>query len=232
LSTGNYNPGTARLYTDVGMLTADAHLTADADAVFHQLASLTKVRTPRHLLTAPFALHGRLMAHIQQVASAARAGRDARIVLKLNALTEPALIGALVLAGQAGARIDLVIRGACILPAGLPGLTQNVRVVSVVGRFLEHARVIYFRWGDGENDEALYLSSADWMGRNMFRRIEIAWPVQDPELRQRVVDECLGPYLSDERDSWLQRADGSYKRIASRGSSAQATLMAQYMTAG
>jgi polyphosphate kinase len=232
LSTGNYNPGTARLYTDVGMLTADAHLTADADAVFHQLASLTKVRTPRHLLTAPFALHGRLMAHIQQVASAARAGRDARIVLKLNALTEPALIGALVLAGQAGARIDLVIRGACILPAGLPGLTQNVRVVSVVGRFLEHTRVIYFRWGDGENDEALYLSSADWMGRNMFRRIEIAWPVQDPELRQRVVDECLGPYLSDERDSWLQRADGSYKRIASRGSSAQATLMAQYMTAG
>ncbi len=121
LSTGNYNPGTARLYTDLGMLTADALLTADADAVFHQLASLTKVRTPRHLLTAPFALHRRLVAHIQQVADAARAGLPARIVVKINGLTEPAMIAALVSAGQAGADIDLIVRGACLLPPALPG---------------------------------------------------------------------------------------------------------------
>ena len=229
LSTGNYNPGTARLYTDVGMLTADALLTADADAVFHQLASLTKVRTPRHLLTAPFALHRRLLAHIDQVADAARAGQPARIVVKMNALTESQLINALILAGQAGADIDLIVRGACMLPPGIPGVTDRIRVRSVVGRFLEHTRVIYFRWGAGDADEALYLSSADWMGRNMLRRIEIAWPVRDVLLRQRVIDECLVPYLHDQRDAWRQASDGSYSRVAQAGISAQAALMGRYM---
>ncbi len=229
LSTGNYNPGTARLYTDVGMLTADALLTADADAVFHQLASLTKVRTPRHLLTAPFALHRRLLAHIAQVADAARAGQPARIVVKMNALTEWQLINALILAGQAGADIDLIVRGACMLPPGIPGVTDRIRVRSVVGRFLEHTRVIYFRWGAADADEVLYLSSADWMGRNMLRRIEIAWPVRDAALRQRVIDECLVPYLHDQRDAWLQASDGSYSRVAQAGTSAQAALMGRYM---
>ena len=229
LSTGNYNPGTARLYTDLGMLTADALLTADADAVFHQLASLTKVRTPRHLLTAPFALHRRLVAQIDQVADAARAGKPARIVLKINGLTEPAMIGALVRAGQAGADIDLIVRGACMLPPGIPGTTDHIRVRSVVGRFLEHTRVIYFRWGKGQADEALYLSSADWMGRNMFRRIEIAWPVRDAALRQRVIDECLVPYLHDQRDAWTQSPSGSYARVNDAGVSAQAALMDRYM---
>ncbi|MBL8349044.1 MAG: polyphosphate kinase [Burkholderiaceae bacterium] len=230
LSTGNYNPGTARLYTDVGMLTADEQLTADADAVFHQLASLTKVRTPRHLLTAPFALHRRLVAHIAQVTDAARAGRPARIVVKINSLTEPALIGALVQAAQAGSDIDLIVRGACMLPAGIPGVTDRIRVRSVVGRFLEHTRVIYFRWGEAEGDEALYLTSADWMGRNMFRRIEIAWPVRSAAMRQRVIDECLVPYLHDQRDAWTQASDGSYQRVAEAGPSAQAALAARYMS--
>ena len=230
LSTGNYNPGTARLYTDLGMLTADAHLTADADAVFHQLASLTKVRTPRHLLTAPFALHRRLTAHIAQVADAARAGRPARIVAKFNALTEPAMIAALIQAAQAGAEIDLIVRGACMLPPGIPGVSDRIHVRSVVGRFLEHTRALYFRWGDGLADEALYLTSADWMGRNMFRRIEIAWPVRDAMLRQRVIDECLVPYLHDRRDAWLQAADGHYLRLDTGGASAQAALAARYMT--
>ena len=229
LSTGNYNPGTARLYTDVGMLTADPHLTADADAVFHQLASLTKVRNPRHLLTAPFALHGRLLAHIDQVADAARGGRAARIVVKLNGLTDPALIAALVRAGQAGASIDLIVRGACLLPPGIAGQTDRIRVRSVVGRFLEHTRVLYFCWGAEPADEVLYLSSADWMGRNMLRRIEIAWPVRDAALRQRVIDECLVPYLLDQRDAWAQRSDGSHQRVAEQGVSAQAALMARYM---
>ncbi len=231
LSTGNYNPNTARLYTDLGMLTADAHLTADADAVFHQLASLTKVRSPRHLLTAPFALHRRLVAHIDQVAEAARAGKPARIAAKFNALTEPAMIAALVHAAQAGAEVDLVVRGACMLPPGIAGVTERIRVRSVVGRFLEHTRVLYFRWGETDDDEVLYLSSADWMGRNMFRRIEVAWPVRDAALRQRVIDECLVPYLHDGCDAWLQAADGSYQRPATQGPSAQAALAARYMTA-
>ena len=229
LSTGNYNPGTARLYTDLGMLTADEMLTADADAVFHQLASLTKVRSPRHLLTAPFALHRRLLAHLAQVADAARAGRPARIVVKVNGLTDAGLIGGLLQAGQAGADIDLIVRGACMLPAGLAGVSDRIRVRSVVGRFLEHTRVLYFRWGAGAQDEALYLASADWMGRNMFRRIEIAWPVNDPLLRQRVIDECLVPYLHDRRDAWQMAPDGSYRRVAEHGPSAQAALMERYM---
>ncbi len=229
LSTGNYNPGTARLYTDLGMLTADDMLTADADAVFHQLASLTKVRSPRHLLTAPFALHRRLMGHLAQVASAARAGAPARIVVKINALTDTGLIGGLLMAAQAGADIDLIVRGACILPPGLAGISDRIRVRSVVGRFLEHTRVLYFRWGPAEADEALYLSSADWMGRNMFRRIEIAWPVTDPVLRQRVIDECLVPYLHDQRDAWLLHSDGHYQRVSEHGLSAQAALMDRYM---
>jgi polyphosphate kinase len=230
LSTGNYNPGTARLYTDVGMLTADAQLTADADAVFHQLASMSRQRPPRLLLTAPFTLHRRLLQHIDQVADAARAGLPARIACKFNALTEPALVAALVRASQAGADIDLVVRGACILPPGMPGMTERIRVRSIVGRFLEHTRVLYFRWGPGDDDEALYLSSADWMGRNMFRRIELAWPVRDPVLRQRVIDECLVPYLHDGRDAWLLAADGS-DTPATGGASAQAALAARYMTA-
>ena len=232
LSTGNYNRGTARLYTDLGMLTADPLLTADADAVFHQLASLTKLRTPRHLLTAPFALHRRLMALIRQVADAAQAGRPARIVAKFNALTEPAMIFALVRAAQAGAQIDLIVRGACMLPPGIAGITDRIRVRSVVGRFLEHTRVSYFRWGESDAEEALYLSSADWMGRNMFKRIEIAWPVRDAALRQRVIDECLVPYLHDRRDAWVQDSDGHYRRLAETGVSAQAALAARYMRPG
>ena len=228
LSTGNYNPRTARLYTDLGLLTADPQLSADADAVFHQLTSLTRVRSQRHLLTAPFVLHRRLMAHLAAVAEAAAAGHPARVVVKINALTEPALIGALVAASQAGAQVDLIVRGACMLPPGLEGVTDRIRVRSVVGRFLEHTRVLYFRWGASDEDEVLYLSSADWMGRNMFRRIEVAWAVRDPALRQRVIDECLVPYLHDGRDAWLQASDGSYSRVGDDGHSAQAALMARY----
>jgi polyphosphate kinase len=226
LSTGNYNPRTATLYTDLGYLTADPGITADADAVFHQLASQARPRPPRHLVTAPFHLHKRMLGHVLAVAAAARAGRPARIVLKVNALTDPALIQALAQASQAGARIDLVVRGACMLPPGVPGLTERIRVRSVIGRFLEHSRIFYFRWGDGADDEALYLSSADWMSRNMFRRIEVAWPVRDAALRQRVIDEALVPYLHDEADAWQLGPDGGYRRVAETGLSAQQALMA------
>ena len=214
LSTGNYNPRTARLYTDIGMLTADPGLTADADAVFLQLASQGRVRRPQHLLTAPLVLHRRLLQHIGQVAVAAQAGRPARIVVKINALTDPALIQALQAASQAGAEIDLIVRGACLLAPGVPGVSERIRVRSVVGRFLEHSRILYFRWGDSDADEALYLSSADWMSRNMFRRVELAWPVRDAALRQRVIDEGLVPYLHDTLDAWLMDADGNYTPAA------------------
>jgi polyphosphate kinase len=228
LSTGNYNPNTARQYTDIGYFTADAELASDADAVFLQLASQARIKATRHLLTAPFRLHPQMMKHVEQVADAARAGRSARIVVKVNALTDVPLIEALAAASRAGASIDLVVRGACVLPPGVPGLTDHVRVRSIVGRFLEHTRVLYFRWGDGDADEALYLSSADWMGRNMFRRIEVAWPVRDARLRQRVIDECLVPYLHDDRDAWQLRPDGGYDRVEAGTRGAQAALLARY----
>jgi polyphosphate kinase len=225
LSTGNYNPKTARLYTDVGYLTADTELTADVDAVFQQLASLGTMKPLRQVLQAPFTMHRRLVQTIDRVADAARAGLPARIVVKINALTDPPLIEALIRASQAGAEIDLIVRGACVLRPGVPGATDRIRVRSVVGRFLEHSRVLYFRWGAGEDDEVLYLSSADWMSRNMMRRIEVAWPVRDTALRQRVIDECLVPYLHDRRDVWMLNSDGSYQRVDSGGACAQQALM-------
>jgi polyphosphate kinase len=229
LSTGNYNPRTARLYTDVGYLSADPALTADAQAVFHQLASQARTRRPQRLVTAPFGLHRKLVQHMEQVADAARAGQPARIAAKFNALTDAGLIDALQAAGRAGAKIDLIVRGACLLRPGVPGLSDNIRVRSIVGRFLEHSRVMYFRWGESDDDEALYLSSADWMGRNMFRRIEIAWPVRDARLKQRVIDECLVPYLHDTRDAWELHSDGGYRRLSAHGAdggvSAQQALM-------
>ena len=223
LSTGNYNPKTARLYTDVGYLTADADLTSDADAVFQQLASLGKTRPLRQLIQAPFTMHRPVLRQIDSVTQAARAGKPARIVAKINALTDVPIIEALVAAAHAGARIDLIVRGACMLPP-----VHGIRVVSVVGRLLEHSRVLYFRWGDSDQDEMLLLSSADWMGRNMFRRIEIAWPVRDVEIRQRLIDECLVPYLHDRKDAWELQADGSYVRLGSDGPSAQQALLAKH----
>jgi polyphosphate kinase len=196
--------------------------------VFQQLASLGRTRPLKTLLQAPFTLHREMLAHVSRVAAAAAAGRSARIVVKINALTDAQLIQALVSAGQAGAQIDLIVRGACMLPPAIPGVTDRIRVRSIVGRFLEHSRVAYFRWGDGDDDEAVFLSSADWMGRNMFGRVEIGWPLLDRRLRRRVIDECLVPYLFDSRDAWLQNSDGSYRVAGRNGPSAQAALMRRY----
>jgi polyphosphate kinase len=163
---------------------------------------------------------------------AASKGVASRIILKMNTLTDEKLMEALVKAGQAGVKIDLIVRGACILPALRPGFTDNIRVRSVIGRFLEHSRVFYFRSGDIED---LYLSSADWMNRNMMRRIEIAWPVLDVNLRQRIIDECLVAYLHDSADAWLLNSDGSYQRQpfaeTSKGLSVQTELMKRYRKA-
>jgi polyphosphate kinase len=227
LSTGNYNVRTARLYTDLGYLTADEDTTADMDGVFNHLASQNRPPKLRKLMLAPFHLHRRMLEKIEQVGQAASRGEDARIVAKMNALTDEALMRALILAAQRGARIDLIVRGACMLAAQVPGVTDNIRVRSVIGRFLEHTRVFYFRCG---SDEDLYLSSADWMNRNMMRRVELAWPVTDPRLRQQIVDECLVAYLHDDRDAWTLNAHGGYDR-ASRpedGVGAQNALMVRY----
>ena len=229
LSTGNYNPSTARLYTDVSYLTADPLLTADIDNVFVHLASQSRLPKMNHLLLAPFQLQRKLVEKINALGDAALQGKDTRIVAKMNALTDEALMLALVRAGQCGVKIDLIVRGACMLPAQLPGVTDNIRVRSVIGRFLEHSRVFYFRCAE---DETLYLSSADWMNRNMLRRVELAWPVIDPVLRQRIVDECLVAYLHDGVDAWDLQADGRYVRVnpsdPAQRHGAQAALMARY----
>jgi len=238
LSTGNYNANTARLYTDLSYLTADEALTADLDQVFLHLASQNRLPRLNKVLLAPFQLHKAMLEKVEAAAAAARAGQEARIILKMNALTDEPLARALAHASQQGVKIDLIVRGACILPAQVPGITDNIRVRSVIGRLLEHSRVFCFRVN---GQEEVWLSSADWMNRNMLRRIELAWPVTDPALRHRVVDECLTPYLNDTRDAWLLQPDGTYLRAADlsarkgrRGDapSAQATLMTRYGSKG
>jgi polyphosphate kinase len=228
LSTGNYNPRTAKLYTDVSYLTAEPKLTLDMDNVFVHLASQSKLPKLHHLLLAPFQLHRRLIEKIDALGNAAAKGKDTRIVAKMNALTDEALMLALVRAGQRGVKIDLIIRGACMLPAQVPGVTDNIRVRSVIGRFLEHSRVFYFRSGA---EETLLLSSADWMNRNMLRRVELAWPVTDPVIRQRIIDECLVAYLHDGVDAWDLQPNGSYTRVTPvPGLGAQDALLRRYIS--
>jgi polyphosphate kinase len=197
--------------------------------VFVHLASQSRLPRLNRVWLAPFHLHRKLIDRIEAVGEAAAQGRDARVVLKMNALTDQPMMLALARAGRQGAKIDLIVRGACMLPARVPGVTDNIRVRSIIGRFLEHSRVFYFRIGQ---EEEVYLSSADWMNRNMLRRVELAWPVSDPHLRQRIVDECLVAYLHDDRDAWDLMPDGTYKRVKGaqdpKAHGAQAALMARY----
>ncbi len=230
LSTGNYNPRTARLYTDVSYFTANDALTGDMQKVFAHLASQSDIPKLSRMLMAPYALQQGMVQLIHKAGRAAAAGQRGRIVAKMNALTDETLIRALIAAGQKGAQIDLIVRGACMLPAQMPGVTGNIRVRSIIGRLLEHSRVFYF---DIAGAEHLYLSSADWMNRNMLRRIELAWPVTDAALRQRIIDECLLAYLHDEALAWQMQADGTYQRPTAPIDSphnAQQALMERYRT--
>ncbi|WJW76853.1 polyphosphate kinase 1 [Thiohalobacter sp. IOR34] len=226
LGTGNYHARTARLYTDYGFLTCDKAIGEDVHRIFQQLTSLGKVKSLRKLLQSPFTLHKALLKKIAREAEHARAGRRARIIAKMNALIEPQVIRALYAASQAGVKIDLIIRGICCLRPGIAGVSDNIQVRSVVGRFLEHTRVFYFRNG---GEEEIYLSSADWMDRNFFRRVETAFPVGNPKLRRRIVKEGLELYLQDNTQAWLLKADGSYRRLhptrRQPPRSAQATLL-------
>ncbi len=228
LSTGNYNPRTAKLYTDLSYLTSDVRMTADMETLFVHLASPSRLGKMHKLWAAPFLLQKNMVEKIEAVGAAAAKGLPARIVAKMNSLTDPVLVHALISAGQKGAQIDLIVRGACMLPAGIPGKTDNIRVRSIIGRFLEHSRVFFF---EADSVQDIYLSSADWMTRNMTRRVELAWPVLELSLRQRLIDECLLAYLHDTRNAWTLDADGKYRRVEKQGrkpQSAQALLMQKY----
>ena len=229
LSTGNYNANTAKLYTDISYLTANLQLTSDIEQVFTQLASQTRIAQLNYLWLAPFDLQDKLIEMVEKISKASMHGVKGRIILKMNSLTDEKMAKQLILAGQRGVEIDLIVRGACILPAQRPGFTENIRVRSIIGRFLEHSRVYYFRAGETEH---LYLSSADWMNRNMMRRIELAWPILDKSLRQKIIDECLVAYLYDNTDAWDLQVDGCYiqKHLEPRQTplSAQSELMNRY----
>jgi polyphosphate kinase len=225
LGTGNYHSKTARLYTDYGLLTANEAIGEDIHEIFLQLTGLTRVPRLRKLLHAPFSLHKALIAKIEREAAHAGAGKPARIVAKLNALTEVTIIQALYRASAAGVKVDLIVRGVCCLRPGIPGVSENIRVHSIIGRFLEHSRVYCFENG-GERE--IYCGSADWMDRNLFRRVEIAFPVEAPELQAQIVRE-MELYLSDDTQAWKLDTEGRYERINGESkTSAQSALLAIY----
>lgn len=209
LGTGNYHPRTARLYTDFAVMTSDQQVCEDVHHVFQQLTGIGGELRLHQLWQAPFTLHPNLIEAIRAEADHARAGKKARIVAKMNALLEPTVIIALYEASQAGVKIDLIVRGVCALKPGVEDLSENITVRSIVGRFLEHHRIFYFYAG---GEEKVYLSSADWMDRNFFRRVEVAFPVNDRRLKRRVIAEGLSVFLGDNQSAWLMQSDGHYRR--------------------
>ncbi|MEX0733616.1 MAG: polyphosphate kinase 1 [Steroidobacteraceae bacterium] len=210
LGTGNYHSATARQYTDFGLLTANEDVCSDVNEVFKQLTGLGRAGRLKHVWQSPFTLHKRAVEAIRNEARIAAEGRPARIVAKMNALLEPRIIEELYAASQAGVEVDLIVRAICALKPGVPGLSEKIRVRSIVGRFLEHTRVFWFK-NDGADD--VWLSSADWMDRNFFRRIELCFPVLDPKLKRRVIREGLKPYLEDNSQSWVMDGEGGYKQM-------------------
>jgi len=213
LATGNYHPRTARLYTDFGLMTSNEEICADANDVFQQLTGLGRAGKLRHVWQSPFSLHKGVVAAIRNEARLATEGKPARIVAKMNSLLEPVIIEELYAASGAGVKIELLVRGVCGLKPGIPGLSENIRVRSIVGRFLEHSRIFNFH-NDGADDT--WLASADWMDRNFFRRIELCFPILDPALKRRVIREGLLPYLADNCQAWEMDADGGYARVKPR----------------
>ncbi|MFZ9495824.1 MAG: polyphosphate kinase 1 [Candidatus Methylopumilus sp.] len=227
LGTGNYHPRTAKLYTDFGLMTSNPSICDDVHKIFMQLTGTSRLIKLKSLWHSPFTMFDQIVKHIQTEAKAARLGKPARIVAKVNALLEPTVINELYKASQAGVKIDLIVRGVCALKPKVKGLSENIRVRSIVGQFLEHHRIFYF-YAHGK--EEVYLSSADWMDRNLFRRIEIAFPILDPELKQKVINEGLNELLKDV-SSWNMNADGLYKQSASASNiklSGQQNLLLKY----
>jgi polyphosphate kinase len=227
LGTGNYHPRTARGYTDYSLFTCDPQIGQDVHELFLQLTSLTQTPRLTKLLQSPFGLHEAVIRKIEREADHAAAGRKARIIAKMNALVDPQAIDALYRASRTGVQIDLIIRGLCALRPGIPGVSENIRVRSIVGRFLEHSRVFFFEnGGQGE----LYLASADWMERNFFRRVEIAFPVREQTHRERILRD-LNYYLADNMQAWTLGRDAGYVKCERGGDvarDAQGTLLARY----
>ncbi|HMX99969.1 MAG TPA: polyphosphate kinase 1, partial [Agitococcus sp.] len=212
LGTGNYHAVTARIYTDYGLMTANPELCEDVHKIFQELTGMGKTAKLKKLLHAPFTLHAQLIAYIEQEIRHAQAGKAAHIIIKVNALTEKQLIQALYRASMAGVKVDLIIRSICCLRPQLAGVSENIRVRSIVGRFLEHTRVFYFA-NDGE--AKVYCASADWMDRNLFSRVEACFPIDDPTLKKRIIKDGLLNYLTDNQLAWELQADGSWQRVQS-----------------
>jgi polyphosphate kinase len=209
LGTGNYNPVTARFYTDLSLLTSDPQIAERVHMVFNYLTAHAEIDDYSPLLVAPLTMAESFLRLIRREQEHAQAGRSAHIVAKMNALLEPSVIEALYQASQAGVEIDLIIRGLCILRPGVKGLSERIRVRSIVGRFLEHSRIYHF--ANGGNDE-IYLGSADWMPRNLFERCEVVFPVRDPAALARIHGEILPAYMADTVKARLQQPDGTYLR--------------------
>lgn len=209
LGTGNYNPVTARFYTDISMLTSDPDITASMHSVFNYLTAHSESDDYKPLLVAPLTLAESFIRLIQRETEHAKAGRPARIIAKMNSLLEQGVIEALYAASQAGVQIDLIVRGICSLRPGLKGVSENIRLRSIIGRFLEHSRIFYFENG---GKEEIYCGSADWMPRNLFERCEVVFPIRDPQLRARLRNEILSAYLADTTKARLLESDGTYIR--------------------
>jgi polyphosphate kinase len=230
LGTGNYHPRTARGYTDYSLFTCDPEIGQDVHELFLQLTSLTQTPRLTKLLQSPFDMHDKVIEKIDRETALASAGRPARIIAKMNSLVDPQVIEALYRASRAGVDIDLIIRGLCALRPGIPGVSENIRVRSVVGRFLEHSRVFYFSNDGGEGGESeLFLASADWMERNFFRRVEIAFPVRENTHRERILRD-LNSYLADNTHAWVLGRDGRYTRAVTESPArdAQGSLLTRY----
>lgn len=232
LGTGNYHPGTARLYTDYGLLSSSHELGEDVHKIFMQLTSLTRAQGLHRILLAPFDLFDELIRRIDREIEVAKAGGEGRIIAKINALIEPQICDALYRASAAGVQIDLIVRGICALRPGVPGLSENIRVRSIVGRFLEHSRVYYFR-NDGQHE--YFCSSADWMDRNFFRRMEATFPVRRRALKDRLESD-LDLFLADNCQAWSLQGDGSYVKVSpdseEQEASAQAALLEELAATG
>ena len=209
LGTGNYHQGTSRIYTDFGIITADNQITADVNTIFMEITGLGKPGRLNKLYQSPFTLHQMVIERISRETEHAKAGKPARIIAKMNSLIEPSVIEALYQASAAGVQIDLIVRGMCTLRPGVKGLSENIRVRSIIGRQLEHSRVYCFH-NNGADDT--FISSADWMGRNFFRRIEVATPIEIQALKERVISEGLDMALQDNTHAWLMQPDGTYER--------------------
>jgi polyphosphate kinase len=214
LGTGNYHPRTARIYTDFSLLTSQPQLTEEVATVFNTLTGLAGYPGLKKLMVAPFDMHSRLVQLIERERDNARAGKPARIVAKLNALVDQEIIEKLYEASCSDVTVDLIVRGICCLRPKIPGLSENIRVFSIVGRFLEHSRIYCFQNG---GDPLVYLSSADWMPRNFYRRIEVAFPVETPALRDQIVNDVLPTFLHDRVKSRELQPDGIYRRLKPEG---------------